>query len=235
MTEVTLTTKTLPAEVTHTAPIPTAEDAIARASRLATSIADVIERQKLYNIIQGKRHVRVDAWIALGFLDGIVPRERDVREHADGSYEAYVDLIRFRDGAIVGGASALCGVDETRWKRAEKYARRSMAITRATGKAFRLHHSWVMCLAGYEPTPLEEMPTTVDAEERAPTPKRVAAREVVKQNQEIFTGTPEEVEKLKSYLTTKEVPDALHEVIVNLMMNRPKKDISFVINEATAQ
>ena len=34
-----------------------------------------------------------------------------------------------------------------------------MAITRATGKAFRLNYSWIMALAGYEPTPAEEMPT----------------------------------------------------------------------------
>lgn len=35
---------------------------------------------------------------------------------------------------------------------------RSMAVTRATGKAFRLGFSWVMVMAGYSPTPAEEMP-----------------------------------------------------------------------------
>ena len=33
----------------------------------------------------------------------------------------------------------------------------SMAQTRAVSKAFRLALSWVMTLAGYEPTPAEEM------------------------------------------------------------------------------
>ncbi|MBK8185727.1 MAG: hypothetical protein IPK63_23660 [Candidatus Competibacteraceae bacterium] len=33
-----------------------------------------------------------------------------------------------------------------------------MAQTRATGKACRLAFSWIMSLAGYEPTPAEEMP-----------------------------------------------------------------------------
>jgi hypothetical protein len=33
-----------------------------------------------------------------------------------------------------------------------------MAQTRATGKACRLAFSWIMSLAGYEPTPAEEIP-----------------------------------------------------------------------------
>jgi len=33
-----------------------------------------------------------------------------------------------------------------------------MAITRATGKAFRLSLSWIMQLAGFDPTPAEEIP-----------------------------------------------------------------------------
>jgi hypothetical protein len=38
-----------------------------------------------------------------------------------------------------------------------------MAQTRATGKACRLAFSWIMSLAGYEPTPAEEMMPIVDA------------------------------------------------------------------------
>ena len=46
------------------------------------------------------------------------------------------------------------------WSTRPRYARRSMAQTRATGKACRLAFSWIMALAGYEPTPAEEMPDT---------------------------------------------------------------------------
>jgi len=41
-----------------------------------------------------------------------------------------------------------------------------MAITRATGKAFRLAFSWIVVLAGYEATPAEEI---VEAEARPAT------------------------------------------------------------------
>jgi hypothetical protein len=33
-----------------------------------------------------------------------------------------------------------------------------MAMTRSVGKAFRINHSWMMKIAGFEPTPAEEMP-----------------------------------------------------------------------------
>lgn len=62
------------------------------------------------------------------------------------------------DGACISRASAECG-EEKPWNTRARYARRSMAQTRATGKACRLAFSWVMSLAGYEPTPFEEMPS----------------------------------------------------------------------------
>lgn len=127
------------------------------ASSMATVLADVIEKQRLYTLIQGKKHVRVDGWATLGSMLGILPKERSVTEHADGSFEAFVDLVSVRDGRVVGGGSALCSIEEKRWSNAERYARRSMAITRATGKAYRLGFAWVMALAGYDATPAEEM------------------------------------------------------------------------------
>ena len=47
---------------------------------------------------------------------------------------------------------------ERRWNNADEYAVRSMAVTRATGKACRLSFSPIMALAGKATTPAEEMP-----------------------------------------------------------------------------
>lgn len=129
-----------------------------QASSIAKVLANVILQQRLYTEIQGKKHVRVEGWATLGSMLGILPKERSVVEHPDGSFEAFVDLVSVRDGRVVGGGSALCSIDEKRWGNAERYARRSMAVTRATGKAYRLGFAWVMALAGYEATPYEEMP-----------------------------------------------------------------------------
>lgn len=128
------------------------------ASKVATVMRDVFEKQKLYAEIQGKKFPKVEAWTTMGAMLGIIPKERSIVELSDGSYEATVDLVSVATGHVIGGASALCGKEEKRWSHAERYAVRSMAVTRATSKAYRLGFSWIMTLAGYEATPAEEIP-----------------------------------------------------------------------------
>jgi hypothetical protein len=95
---------------------------------------------------------------------GVIPVEDYCRPlpNANG-FEAKINLIRSRDGQMVGSASAECTRDENNWKKRDSYSLRSMALTRATGKAFRLSYSWIMQLAGFEPTPAEEMKSDEDA------------------------------------------------------------------------
>jgi hypothetical protein len=76
------------------------------------------------------------------------------------------------DQAVISRASAECGSSDELdkygkpvWSNRPRYARRSMAQTRATGKACRLAFSWIMSLAGYEVTPAEEMMPIVEAEQ----------------------------------------------------------------------
>lgn len=133
------------------------KDLVVFATETANVLADVINKQRMFKDIQGKKHVLVEGWNTLGSMLGISARERRTERLEDGSYIAYVDLIQMSNQKVIGGASALCSVDERRWSNADEYARRSMAITRATGKAFRLNFSWIMGLAGYEATPAEEM------------------------------------------------------------------------------
>jgi hypothetical protein len=128
---------------------------VEQASAMATALAKVIETQKLYNTIQGKRHVRVEGWTTLGTMLGVLPREVSVTEEW-GVYTATVELVRMADGAVLSRASAECG-DEGPWCDRPRFARRSMAITRATGKVCRLAFSWIMALAGFQSCPAEEM------------------------------------------------------------------------------
>ncbi len=151
-------------------------DVIQTASAMAVTLADVIRSRRLFVTISGKQYVKVEGWSTLGAMLGVLPREVEVTECENGDYLATVELIRASDGAIVGRASSLLSTDEKLWQDRPRYAQRSMAVTRATGKAFRLGFSWIMALAGYEPTPAEEMPTIVDSRpEPAPVttkPKR---------------------------------------------------------------
>lgn len=127
------------------------------ATQISDKLADIIRSKKLANRIQGKEYVRVEGWTTLAALLGVIAREDRVEALEDGGYLATVSLVRMNDGAVISTASAECGMDEDRWAKMPRYARRSMAVTRATGKAARLAFSWIMALAGFQPTPAEEM------------------------------------------------------------------------------
>ena len=129
---------------------------IEEASAIATQLAEIVKQRQLYSTIRGRRYVRVEGWTTLGAMLGVLPREVETHPIENG-YESVVELIRTTDGQVVGRGSAICTRDEPNWGARDAYAVRSMAITRATGKAFRLGFSWVMTLAGYESTPAEEM------------------------------------------------------------------------------
>lgn len=188
------------------------KDMVLAASEVANVLKDVIEKQNLFTNIQGKKYVKHEGWATLGSLLGFLPREKSVVEHKDGSFEAVVELYNMRTGQIVGQGSALCGMDEERWRKAQKYARRSMAITRATGKAYRLGFAWVMALAGYEATPAEEMPVTVEI-----------VKEVVKEPAlELFdANNNQHCERLVLLLRKKNVPNNLYIEIMSHLNEKP--------------
>lgn len=131
------------------------------ATAVANALKSVITTQRLAVRISGREYVRVEGWTTLSTMMGVLPREVDVERAEDGTYTAVVELVRMSDGAVLCRASAECGADEPTWKARPNYARRSMAITRATGKAARLAFSWVMVLAGYEGCPLEEVESII--------------------------------------------------------------------------
>jgi hypothetical protein len=145
------------------------------ATSMANALADIVEKKKLFTVISGKKFPQVEAWMTIARMDNVVAREmRDgVTLLDDGSFEAQVELIRLSDGLVIGHGSALCGTPGDRpWDSRPMPQRRSMAVTRATSRAFRQQYSWIMALAGYEPTPAEEMPDS----RREPAPDHADGR-----------------------------------------------------------
>jgi hypothetical protein len=141
---------------------------VTNATEAANALASVIDSKKLFTAINGRRYVRVEGWTTLAAMLGCLPREVSVSRDPEGTYTATVELARMSDGAVLTRASAECGMDEPTWAKRPDYARRSMAVTRATSKACRIAFSWVMVLAGYEATPSEEIPTEEAQERQAP-------------------------------------------------------------------
>ena len=142
---------------------------VSGAAELASQLAIVIKKQNLATVIKGKQFVNVEGWTTLATMLGVTAREVCTVE-SEGVYVATVELVRMSDGACISKASAECGSSDELdkygkpiWSTRPRYARRSMAQTRATGKACRLAFSWIMSLAGYEPTPAEEMIPIVES------------------------------------------------------------------------
>lgn len=130
-------------------------EVVQKASAVASALRDVISKQGLISNIHGKQYPKCEAWTLCGTMLGIFPVLCWTRPLEEG-WEARVEA-KTRDGAVVGAAEAECLRSERNWSNRDDFALRSMAQTRATAKALRMPLGFIMTLAGYEPTPSEEM------------------------------------------------------------------------------
>jgi hypothetical protein len=187
---------------------------VSGAAEMAQELATVIDKQKLFTVIQGKRFVGVEGWTTLATMLGVTAREVSTTQE-DGVYVAVVELVRMSDGACISRASAECG-EEKPWNTRPRYARRSMAQTRATGKACRLAFSWIMSLAGYEVTPAEEMTPIVEAEHE---PEREKSSRINKQQHRLLEAKISEYgldrERVKTWVLAALGVEHLNELTVS--------------------
>lgn len=146
---------------------------IRKAKAIADSVADIIRTRKLFTTIRGKAYVWCEGWTTMGALLGIFPHIIEVEDLSNWEnnikrYRAICE-VRLLNGTIVARAESECSNEEgTKGKNKygsdnkgksewEDYAVRSMAETRAISKTLRIALGWIMKLAGYEPTPAEEI------------------------------------------------------------------------------
>lgn len=158
---------------------------------VAKPLADFIKDRGMSKVINRREYVFIEGWSLMGALLGIAPITREVREirsPEDGAllgFEARVELVT-RDGSVVGGGIGECSWVEANWSDRDPFAVKSMAQTRATGKAYRLAFGFVMKAAGYEATPAEEM-----GEEPSERPKRTIAPPQARQAPETSQNAPD--------------------------------------------
>jgi hypothetical protein len=132
------------------------KDMMAYALEISDTLTSVLRDRGMTQKFGQGEHVKSEGWQLAGSLLGFTTEEKSVVERADGTYEAVVEL-RTKDGRVVATASHICGTDEPNWKGKARYARRSMAVTRAISRAYVQNFRWIIKLAGYETTPAEEM------------------------------------------------------------------------------
>jgi hypothetical protein len=158
---------------------------IEQARTVARELARVVEECQLYVALRGsQRHVRVEGWLTLGAMLGLTAREVSCTE-SDGIYTAVVEVVNSR-GHVLARASAECGAPDELdrhgrpvWSERPRYARRGMAVTRATSRALRMALGWIMPLAGYSGTPAEDIEPLRDeigSEQRPQRPQKPKAQ-----------------------------------------------------------
>ena len=130
---------------------------VKEAGEKAQVLAEVVESCNLYATISGRKYLTVEAWQTIGVGYGITARIDWTRELEGGGWEARAVAV---DASNVERSAAECEAgrpDDKPWDSRPAYQQRSMAQTRAISKALRSCLSWVVVLAGYSPTPAEEM------------------------------------------------------------------------------
>lgn len=133
-------------------------DVFARADQVVSLMASRCVGPSFIASIGGRKYPLVTWWTSVGAALGLTTIEvSNTRLDRPGSEVCYEAVVEIRHGdRVVGRGSAICSSKEKRWQRAEEFAVRSMAATRATGKAYRLSCSWIATMAGLEETTAEE-------------------------------------------------------------------------------
>ena len=153
------------------------------AREAAQALRDVISQKDKPVIFNGQQYLEYEDWLLVARFYGVTARVRETRfiQYGDvAGFEASADAILVSSGMAISAAEAMCLNDEERWSARPKYEwqtgedgkrkrvkigeepvplfqLRSMAQTRACAKALRNVLAWVVVLAGYRPTPAEEM------------------------------------------------------------------------------
>lgn len=134
------------------------------ATKAAKALAQVIEAKPKKVVFNGKTYLQFEDWQTLGRFYGVtaVCMTTKYVEFGDGDskvvgFEARADALLVGSNQVISSAEAMCLNDEANWSRKPLFQLKSMAQTRACAKALRNVLAWVVVLAGYAPTPAEEM------------------------------------------------------------------------------
>jgi hypothetical protein len=151
-----------------------------QAQGVADLLMDVVHKQNLFKKIGPSTHIYVTAWQFLAHFYGISAKVISVEPYVDeltgaAGFKATAEAMMMTTGMVISAGSALCLNNEANWSTRPKYEYKngqrqqvgeeivpsfqlySMASTRAVGKVLSNVLRFVVMLAGFDPTPAEEM------------------------------------------------------------------------------
>jgi len=135
-------------------------EVIKEAKKAAESLMEIVSQKKKPVMINNEQYLEFEDWQTLARFYGLtvkVVKTGLVEIGGVQGYESTAEVIRNLDGMVVSAAESMCLNDERLWKDKPLFQLRSMAQTRSCAKALRNVLAWVAVLAGFKPTPAEEM------------------------------------------------------------------------------
>jgi hypothetical protein len=136
------------------------EKVLAEARQAAVALKDVVDHKSKPVKFNGEIYLEFEDLQTLARFYGITAKVRStqfVQFDKVSGWEASAEAILVSSGQAISAADAMCLNDEPNWRSKPMFQLRSMAQTRACAKALRNVLAWVVVLAGYKPTPAEEM------------------------------------------------------------------------------
>jgi hypothetical protein len=134
------------------------------AMKAATALKKVIDAKPHKIILNGEIYLENEDWLTIARFYGVTSRIRSTSyvkfgddDYASHGFEATAEAYLVQTDQVISMAESMCLSDETNWKNKPLFQLRSMAQTRASSRVLRQVLGWVVVLAGYKPTPAEEM------------------------------------------------------------------------------
>ncbi len=187
---------------------------LAEAHTAAKSLKDLISKKEKKVMMNGKQYLEFEDWQTVGGFYGAKAKAISTEYVEIGNAKGFKAkaVVIDANGNEISSAEALCLNDEEKWSTRAKYEWKdgkkekvgdvpvptfqlmSMAQTRACAKALRNVFAWVVVLAGYAPTPAEDM--TGEETEAAPARKPIepAAKKDGPAEAGVVTFVPVEVQ-----------------------------------------
>ena len=164
---------------------------VRQAIEAAKTLQKIVSSRPKKLVISGKQYPFFEDWQTLGWFYNTTAKVSSTNElMEDGKLIGFRAVaIALKNGEEISAGEAECTFDEDNWKGKPRFQLRSMAQTRACSKALRNCLAWIAVLAGYEPTPAEELdreetqapqskssPVKAPASPVAPPPSEVATQ-----------------------------------------------------------
>lgn len=156
------------------------------ANAAAKYLVDIIKQNNWSKRLGGQsEHIQYEGWQTAGKFYGYMVKTFDAEYVELGGvwgFKAKATVVNEHTGIEVGSAEAYCMSDEYNWKNKPKFQLASMAQTRAGAKALRQNLGFVVGLAGFNPTPVEEMDGVYDTRKpvnTSPSPVKPTVTETI--------------------------------------------------------